>query len=479
MADDASQAEASSSVSHTSSTHTIPQQQPQQQQENTEVFIPSFSAASAPSSPTPTGTLSRLGLKSPTSPVAPGSPVDRGQVSAITVVALLDKLVNMLEAVQDNQQRMEQRQAELEGAVRVVQGDVTRLSKTHISTSNCVSKLLERSRKVSGHLKEVKERMDKQAVQVKKLEANHSHLLKRNNFKVLIFQEDNEIPASVLVKDSLKTPQPSQYDAESTRPAPSVTGSVEGLRPQEEGLQTVSLSSDEDADFPGHRIDEDFLECDAAVGTSRTFERRADKFKRNSLKKVDSLKKAFSRQSIERKMTEITTKIVPPEKREKLKKSFTPNHPKSPTAKSSSFKVSPMTFTVRKVRDGETPTPDMGSPLEGAHVEIPPLGSMDGEIPLAEVHTQEGVVEEIQEMLSPSTPDSLQADPILNGKSPSIECEMNGDGVAGLAVPEDDEDPGENIEEEDEEEEDSQKCPVEIAANVQIPAATVSVEQVS
>uniref|UniRef100_A0A3P8S7K9 Caveolae associated protein 2a n=1 Tax=Amphiprion percula TaxID=161767 RepID=A0A3P8S7K9_AMPPE len=424
------------------------------------LLIPSFSASSAPSSPTPTGTLSRLGLKSPSSPVAPGSPVDRGQVSAITVVALLDKLVNMLE-----------------GAVRVVQGDVTRLSKTHISTSNCVSKLLERSRKVSGHLKDVKERMDKQAVQVKKLEANHSHLLKRNHFKVLIFQEDNEIPASVLVKDSLKTPQPSQYDAESTRPAPSVTGSVEGIRTQEEG-QTVSLSSDEDAEFPSHCINEDFLECDAATGTSRTFERRADRFKRNSLKKVDSLKKAFSRQSIEKKMTEITTKIVPPEKREKLKKSFTPNHPKSPTAKSSSFKVSPMTFTVKKVRDGETPTPDMGSPLEGARVEIPPLGSMDGEIPLAEVHTQEGVVEEIQEMLSPSTPDSMKAELALNGKAPSIECEMNGDRLADLAVPEHDEDLGEDIEEEDEEE-DKQKSPVEIAANVQIAAATVSVEQMS
>lgn len=184
MEEDASHAEPSS-VS--GSTHTIPQQQP----ENTDILIPSFSPSSAPSSPTPTGTLSRLGLKSPTSSsaaAAPGSPVDRGQVSAITVVALLDKLVNMLESVQDNQQRMEQRQADLEGAVRVVQGDVTRLSKNHVSTSNSVSKLLERSRKVSGHLKDVKERLDKQAVQVKKLEANHSHLLKRNHFKVLIFQ---------------------------------------------------------------------------------------------------------------------------------------------------------------------------------------------------------------------------------------------------------------------------------------------------
>ncbi|GAA6225261.1 serum deprivation-response protein-like [Lates japonicus] len=475
MEDDGSHAEPSS-VS--GSTHTIPQQQ-QQQPENAEILIPSFSPSSAPSSPTPTGTLSRLGFKSPTSPsaVAPGSPVDRGQVSAITVVALLDKLVNMLEAVQDNQQRMEQRQADLEGAVRVVQGDVTRLSKTHISTSNSVSKLLERSRKVSSHLKDVKERLDKQGVQVKKLEANHNHLLKRNHFKVLIFQEDNEIPSSVLVKDSLKTPQPSQYDAESTQPAPSIAGSIDG-RGQDEGLQTISLSSDDDDDLVAHREEDEMLEGEAGIGTTRTFERRADRFKRSSLKKVDSLKKAFSRQSIEKKMTQITTKIVPPEKREKIKKSLTPNHPKSPTAKSSSFKVSPMTFNVKKVRDGEGSTHDLTSPGAEAHVEIPLLGNLDGEIPLAEVHTHEGIVEEIQEMLSPSTPDSIKAELAINGEAPSIECEINGDRSAGLAVPEHVEDVGEE-EDDDEEEEEKHTSPVETAADVQIPTATTAVEQVS
>lgn len=475
MEDDASRGEPSS-VS--GSTHTIPQQLP----ENTELLIPSHSPPSAPSSPTPTGTLSRLGLKSPTSPtsVAPGSPVDRGQVSAITVVALLDKLVNMLEAVQDNQRRMEQRQADLEGAVRVVQGDVTRLSKTHVCTSNSVSKLLERSRKVSGHLKEVRERMDKQAVQVKKLEANHSHLLKRNHFKVLIFQEDNEIPSSVFVKDSLKTPQPSQYDAESTMPTPSVTGSIDGNHGQDEGLQTISLSSEEAEYLAAHPEVDEMMDCDEAMGmgTSRTFERRADRFKRSSLKKVDSLKKAFSRQSIEKKMTQITTKIVPPEKREKIKKSLTPNHPKSPTAKSSSFKVSPMTFNVKKVREGEVPTQDMGLPGEEAHVEIPPLGSLDGEIPLAEVHTHEDALEEIQDTLSPSSPESLKAELAINGEAPSIECEINGDRCAGLAVPENDEDVGVE-EEEEEEDQEKHKSPVETEADTQIPTATIAVEQVS
>ncbi|KAK1902815.1 Caveolae-associated protein 2 [Dissostichus eleginoides] len=189
------------------------------------------------------------------------------------------------------------------------------------------------------------------------------------------------------------------------------------------------------------------FEGDAAMGLgpSSPYERRSDKFKRNSLKKVDSLKKAFSRQSIEKKMTQITTKIVPQEQREKIKKSFTPNHPKSPTAKASSFKVSPMTFNVKK---------------HGWRVCL-----VGGAHP-------EGVVEQIHEMLGSTTPDSIKAQLAINGEAPSFECEINGDHVAGLAVAEVDDDVGED-------EEEKQKTPVEKAEETQIPTATVAVEQVA
>ncbi|KAF7215043.1 caveolae-associated protein 2 [Nothobranchius furzeri] len=509
MEEDASGARASSSLS--GSTHTLEQQQP----ESTEVLVPSRSPA--PSSPgATTGTLSRFSLRNPTSP-GPSSP---GQVSAITVVALLDKLVLMLETVQDNQRRMEQRQGELEGAVKFLQGDVTRLNKSQALANVSVNKLLDKSRKVSVHVKEVKDRLDKQAVQVKKLESNHNHLLKRNNFKVLIFQEEQEIPAGVVVKDALKTPQPSQYDAESTRPNPSMTGSVEAVGAQEEVLPPVNTSTDEDDDVLGSEL----MEYEAAAISPVKFERRADQFKRSSLKKVDSLKKAFTRENIEKKMTKISSKIVPPEKREKIKKSFTPNHPKSSSAKTSSFKVSPMTFNVKKVRDGTDPSQEMSSPVGEAHVEIPTLGSLDGKIPAVELHSQESIVEELQETLNSSNSESLKEESVkvdgvkvenvkvdgvkvesvkvdgvkvdgvkvesvkvespkaeglkvdvsLNGKTPSVECEVNGDGVAGLAVPESD-----DVGEVEEKGEEKHTVAAEVAAGVQVPTETIAVEQVS
>lgn len=128
------------------------------------------------------------------SPEPPGSPGageairDSSQVNAITVLTLLDKLVHMLDSVQEKQEAMEQRQIELEGSVKGIQGDLSKLCKHHTSTSNAVSKLLEKSRKVSAHTREVRERMDRQCAQVKRLESNHAQLLRRNHFKVLIFQ---------------------------------------------------------------------------------------------------------------------------------------------------------------------------------------------------------------------------------------------------------------------------------------------------
>lgn len=390
---------------------------PPQDIDDPPLLIPSFSPGSTPSAPSsPGGTLARLGLtlKAPPSPsTSPTSPTSGGgQVSAITVVALLDKLVAMVESVQENQRRAEKRQAELEAAVRVVQGDVTRLAKNHNGTAGSVAKLLERSKKTGAHVKEVRDRLDRQGTQVKRLEANHAHLLKRNHFKVIIFQEDNEIPSTLQTKSpgsaSLRDVQ------EDTALSPTVNPS------HVEGLQTISLTSDDDDDDEavaaggahlasphgephGDDYDDDEEGLPSSPGLERLERSRAEKLKRSSLKKVDSLKKAFSRQSIEKKIN----KIVPPERREKIKKSFTPNHPKSPSAKSSTFHVSPMTFNVKKVRDGDAKGPT-------ARVEVPSLGGPDGEIPLAEVHSPED--EKELPVLGSPTLDGMDAEVAVTGE---------------------------------------------------------------
>ncbi|XP_016380904.1 serum deprivation-response protein-like [Sinocyclocheilus rhinocerous] len=462
MGEDSSHAERSTAtLPREESTPTPPVPDAQDAQD---LLIPSFSPGSVPSSPI--HTLSRLGSKSPTIPTAPA-----GQVSAITVVALLDKLMVMIETVQENQQRMEKKQAELEGAVRMVQGDVTRLTKNHMSTANSVAKLLERSRKTGLNVKEVRERLDRQSSQVKHLEANHAHLLKRNHFKVLIFQEDNEIPSTLLTKDGLASTSQDEI-------APSAPTPLTDLnRSQDEGLQTISLSSDEDEEKGATSLlaegGDDSLdlheESFPGLGSERLERSRADKFKRSSLKKVDSLKKAFSRSSIEKKIN----KIVPPEQREKIKKSFIPNHPKSSSSKSSSFRVSPMTFNVKKVRDGDADSSQQpgSSPRNLSLVEVPNIGGPDGELPLAEKANG-------NDHHNPSTPGSGDGEVFVSDEGGDLE---NGPS-ATLAEEEmdkeddDTDDHDENGKEEEEEEKDAR--PAE-EASVSPPSAAATVELTS
>ncbi|NXX49159.1 CAVN2 protein, partial [Tricholaema leucomelas] len=277
-------------------------------------------------------------------PPLPASEAVGGQVNALTVLALLEKLVSMLEALGGQQRQMEQTQRGLEGAVRGIQGDLGKLFRSHEATGEAVEKLLEKSRKVCANTRAVRERLERQSDQVRRLEQHHAQLLRRDRFKVLIFQEENEIPASVFSKE----------------PIPSITEGkeepVDENKTLEETLHTVELGSDDEMFHEEDDLDDSTEE--------KTEESRAEKIKRTSLKKVDSLKKAFSRQNIEKKMNKISTKIVSPERREKIKKSLTVHHQKSSSSKGSPFKVSPLTFSVKKAREGESPAEAEDKPRE-------------------------------------------------------------------------------------------------------------------
>lgn len=182
------------------------------------------------------------------------------------------------------------------------------------------------------------------------------------------FQEESEIPASVFVKEPVPAPAEGKEEF------------AEENKSLEETLHNVELSSDDE--LP---CDEEGLEDSA---DEKLEESRAEKIKRSGLKKVDSLKKAFSRQNIEKKMNKLGTKIVSVERREKIKKSLASTHQKASSGISSSFKVSPLSFGRKKVREGEssaeneTKLDDQNSFTEGVSEASLPSGSAeDGEKP--------------------------------------------------------------------------------------------------
>lgn len=110
------------------------------------------------------------------------------QVNGVMVLALLDKIIGAVDQIQQTQSGLEARQQDMERSVTGIQGELTKLYKSHSTTSNSVNKMLEKVRKVSVNVKTVRANLEKQGGQIKRLESNENELLKRRNFKVMIYQ---------------------------------------------------------------------------------------------------------------------------------------------------------------------------------------------------------------------------------------------------------------------------------------------------
>lgn len=201
------------------------------------------------------------------------------------VLSLLDKIIGAVDQIQQTQSGLESRQQDMERSVTSIQGELLKLAKSHNTTSNSVNKMMEKVRKVSINVKTVRATLEKQGGQIKKLETNEAELLKRRNFKVMIYQDDVKLPSRLSISKSLKT---------SESVAGSRGGSLLELKeavdePGEEAGQStdkphVELSSDEEA------VDvEDILE-----------ETRAERIKRSSLQRVQTLKTVFSKEKMDK-----------------------------------------------------------------------------------------------------------------------------------------------------------------------------------
>ena len=118
-----------------------------------------------------------------------GTPsVGGGGDDAGNIMALLERVAGLMDSVQTTQQRMEERQLELENTVKTIQSDVVKLTSDHAHTSSTVDRLLEKTRKVSRHIKDVRVRVESQNIRVKKVEVTQGDLLAKNKFRVVIYQ---------------------------------------------------------------------------------------------------------------------------------------------------------------------------------------------------------------------------------------------------------------------------------------------------
>ncbi|XP_029292668.1 caveolae-associated protein 1 [Cottoperca gobio] len=318
------------------------------------------------------------------------------QMNGVMVLSLLDKIIGVVDQIQQTQNGLEARQGSMEKSVSTIQGELAKLSKNHVGTANTVNKMLDKVRKVSVNVKSVRSNLEKQAGQIKKLESNESELLKRRNFKVLIYQ------------DQVKPPKTSKSKTAETV--------VEGKAV--EGLEQICEGQEELSD---NHNSEDEVEIEEIIEESRT-----KRLQRTTKQQVDNIKKAFSKEkmektkvktkenlektrqrtrenlektkqrtrdkmektkhSLEMKMGKLGTRMTPNMERrakmktskEKAKKSLTPDHTVYARSKTTVYRVPPFTFYVKKIRDGEEEVAQNTEMVEETDAEGQPGGEENG-----------------------------------------------------------------------------------------------------
>ncbi|XP_029611360.1 caveolae-associated protein 4a [Salmo trutta] len=213
-----------------------------------------------------------------------------------SVMALLERVAGIIDNVQTCQTRMEERQLELENSVKTIQEDVVKLTVNHAATSSTVDKLLEKTRKVSCHIKDVRVRVENQNIRVKKVEITQEELLAKNKFRVVIYQGDSEVPAVAAGKEPKGPSQPKA-------PKPSAAE----VEPDHFELPPES--------------DEEYMVVEEASST-------AAKMKKSGLSRIESFKSTFSRanmtktkENMNSKVGQMGERIVSTERREKIRQS--------------------------------------------------------------------------------------------------------------------------------------------------------------
>ncbi|XP_070703994.1 caveolae-associated protein 1 [Pempheris klunzingeri] len=315
------------------------------------------------------------------------------QMNGVMVLSLLDKIIGVVDQIQQTQNGLEARQEAMEKSVSTIQGELAKLSKNHVGTANTVNKMLEKVRKVSVNVKTVRSNLEKQAGQIKKLESNENELLKRRNFKVLIYQ------------DQVKPPKASKAKT-------GETVAVEGLEqiPEEEqeGLPE-NLNSDEEVEI------EEIIEESRTKRLQRTTKQQVDnikkafskeKMEKTKLKTKENLEKTKQRtrenlektrqrtrdnlektkHSLEKKIGKLGTRMTPNQERrvkmksskDKVKKSLTPDHTVYARSKTTVYRVPPFTFHVKKIREGEEEVVQNTEMVEVTTAEDQPGGEENG-----------------------------------------------------------------------------------------------------
>ncbi|XP_060748816.1 caveolae-associated protein 1 [Tachysurus vachellii] len=300
------------------------------------------------------------------------------QATGMMVLALLDRIIGVVDQIQLTQNGLESRQESMEKNMSGIQSELHKLSKSQGGTAGTVTKLLEKVRKVNVNVKSVRSELEKQAGQIKKLETNEHELLKRKNFKVLIFQ-DKEKPVKTTQKPEAAVGEEGEHvlsegeEPKGTDEVVEIEETVEESRVariKRSGLQRVDeikkAFSKEQMEKTKQRTKENL---------EKTRQRTKENLEKTRVRTRENFQK--TRVTLGKKMGKLGTKIRPKKERkekirvsrEKIKKSLKSDKVYA-RSKITTYRVPPFTFYVKKIREGEVPEPESEPDDEAEELQV-------------------------------------------------------------------------------------------------------------
>uniref|UniRef100_A0A8C4QB87 Uncharacterized protein n=1 Tax=Eptatretus burgeri TaxID=7764 RepID=A0A8C4QB87_EPTBU len=237
----------------------------------------------------------------PSSPPVGGADVIMDNTATL---ALIDRLLCSVEALREGQVRLQERQESTAVTLRAMTTNLAQLGSGQAEGDEATTALLDKARRVSANVRDIRAKLGRQAVLLEGVQAGQARLLHQDNFKILIAK---------------------------VRPL-----EFEGLQDEVflEPSHEIPLDDDEEEMLGAEGYDKELDQMLEGAGASKKTSR------------LDTLKRAFSKENFEKKMSTFGHKVYLYEKNGKVKKS-----PEvGPDGGESTIKRPQINFRVKKVR---------------------------------------------------------------------------------------------------------------------------------
>uniref|UniRef100_UPI00358E8C9D caveolae-associated protein 2-like n=1 Tax=Myxine glutinosa TaxID=7769 RepID=UPI00358E8C9D len=249
-------------------------------------------------------------------------------------LALIDRLLCSVEALREGQVRLQERQECTAVTLRAMSADLAHLGSGQTEGDEATAALLGKARKVSANVRDIRAKLGRQAVLLEGVQAGQARLLQLDNFRILIAKHGTELEGDDGPTPRSSIAQPS-ITSKSSIDAAMILHEVQDevfLEPSHE----IPLDDDEEEMLGAEGYDKELDEMLEEAGVSKKTSR------------LDTLKRAFSKENFEKKMSNLSHKVYLYEKDGKVKK--------APEVASdggeSTVKRPQINFMVRKVRKG-------------------------------------------------------------------------------------------------------------------------------